>query len=215
MATNVFISFRFTDGNDYKERLDTVLEGSGNVRNFSENKDRSNMSDDTIKKYLYDKLRETSVTIVILTPQAVQYKTKQIWSDGQFRTVPDDWLYDELRYSLEDREDNRTNGVIAIYTPEARDLIMSSSTHSCYKCNYQPTNITTIHDFNNLVRKNMFNIKDEYKNHQCSDVYDHLNDHYISLISFEEFIEKYKHYIDNAVSKRERLDRFKDIVKRI
>lgn len=215
MATNIFISFRFKDGNDYKEHLDKVFEGSDYVRNFSENQDRSGMSDDAIKKYLYDKLRETSVTIVILTPQAIQYETKQIWSGGQLRTVPDDWLYDELRYSLEDREGNRTNGVVAIYTPEAKDLIMSSSTHSCHNCNYQTTSITTIRDFNNLVRRNMFNIKDGHKHHQCSNVYHHLNDHYISLISFEDFVKNYKDYIDNAVDKRGRLEQFEDIVKRV
>jgi hypothetical protein len=215
MATNVFISFRFSDGYDYKEHLDKVFEGTDYVRNFSENEDRSHMSEDTIKKYLYGKLRETSVTIAILTPQAVEYKTKQEWNGSQFETKPDDWLFDELKYSLEDRENNRTNGVVAIYTPEARDLIMTSSTHSCHKCNYQQTGTTTIHDFNNLIRKNMFNIKDEHKHHQCSNVYHHLNDHYISLVSFEDFTKKYKDYIDNAIEKRERLEEFEDLVKRM
>lgn len=215
MASNIFVSFRFNDGHGYKKELEKVFENSGRVVDFSEDTDRSNMSEETIKKYLYAKLRETSVTIVILTPQAIQYKTKQEWNGWQYETKIDDWLYDELRYSLEDREDNRTNGVVAIYTPEARDLIMSHSTHSCDKCNYQATNITTIHDFNNLVRKNMFNIKDSYKHHQCNDVYHHLNDHYISLISFEDFKGRHEDYIDNAVGKRERLGQFKDIVKRI
>ena len=60
------------------------------------------MSEDTIQEYLYDKLKDTSVTIVILTPDAVSYRKNWL---GNY----DDWLYDELRYSLEDRNNNRTN----------------------------------------------------------------------------------------------------------
>lgn len=36
----------------------------------------------------------------------------------------DDWMYDEIRYSLEDRENNRTNGLIAVYTPEVADMLV-------------------------------------------------------------------------------------------
>lgn len=70
------------------------------------------MMDDTIKKYLYKKLKQTSVTIVLLTPNAINYK-KDFW--GNY----DDWLYNELRYSLEDRSENTTNGVVAVYTNES------------------------------------------------------------------------------------------------
>ncbi len=37
----------------------------------------------------------------------------------------DDWMYDEIRYSLESREGNRTNGLVAVYTPEVADLLIN------------------------------------------------------------------------------------------
>lgn len=94
MATKVFISFRFDDGEDIKDELVDLFDASTEVINRSEDMDRSQMSEDTIQDYLYEKLKDTSVTIVLLTPKAVSYQKD--WF-GNY----DDWLYDELRYSLE------------------------------------------------------------------------------------------------------------------
>lgn len=100
MARRVFISFRFSDGEKYKTKLCELFDGETKVINCSENEDRSGMSEETIQKYLYSKLKTTSVTIIIITPQAINHK-KDMW--GRY----DDWMYDEIRYSLEDRENNR------------------------------------------------------------------------------------------------------------
>ena len=55
-------------------------------------------------------------------------------------------MYDEIRYSLEDRENNRTNGLIAVYTPEAKAYLIEESKES-----------TIVNDVDNLFRKNMMN----------------------------------------------------------
>ena len=88
MAKNVFISFRFSDGNEYKEELSKIFEDEEYVVDYSEDEDRSEMCEETIKKYLYSKLKEISVIIVILTPEA---KKKKKDCDGNY----DDWLYDD------------------------------------------------------------------------------------------------------------------------
>ena len=128
MTTKVFISFRFSDGKEIKDDLVDLFDGSTEVINMSEDIDRSEMSEETIKNYLYDKLKDTSVTIVLITSNAVTYNKD--WF-GNY----DDWLYDELRYSLEDRNNNSTNGVVAIYTEDAESKILENSTHSCLHCN--------------------------------------------------------------------------------
>jgi len=197
MANKVFISFRFSDGNDYKQKLEQKFEELDYVINKSENEDRSDMSEATIQKYLYEKLRDTSITIVILTPDAIDYKK-------DFLGYIDDWLYDELRYSLENRVGNLTNGVITLYVPESKSTVIYNETEK----------VTTIADFDNLVRKNMFNIKDEYKHCQTPTYYDSLKDNYISLIDFDKFYENPNIYIDSAIEKRNRLEEF-EIVKRM
>ncbi|WP_430615833.1 hypothetical protein IGI71_002819 [Enterococcus sp. DIV1279b] len=206
MATNVFISFRFSDGKELKEELTELFDSSTEVYNRSEDKDRSEMSEETIQKYLYEKLKKTSVTIVLLTAEAVNYR-KNIF--GTY----DDWLYDELRYSLEDRADNRTNGVVAVYTDESKDLIRKSSTHKCDVCGKEKS-CTTILDFDNLVRKNMLNIKEGYKSNLCEGLYDSSDDSYISLVHIDDFKNDYTSYIENAKNKRDRKEEF-DLIKRM
>ena len=92
MARKVFISFRYKDGNIYKEYLSKLFSNSDDVINCSESEDRSGMSEDTIKKYLYSKLKNTSVTIVLLTPEAINHK--KIFNGYNY--VYDDWNYDEI-----------------------------------------------------------------------------------------------------------------------
>lgn len=206
MARNVFISFRFSDGADYKEELSDCFDKNKDIINYSEDEDRSNMSEETIKNYLYKKLKETSVTIIILTPEAVNYK-KDVWRKY------DDWLYDELRYSLEDREDNRTNAVVAVYTKDAAQHLYTETTHKCSVCN-KDSRVKSMKEFDNLVRKNMMNIKISKKKNQCDGIYDSLEDSYCSLIEFDEFKNNIDTYIDNAIDKRNRKEDF-DIVKRM
>ena len=206
MATKVFISFRFSDGKKIKDELVDLFDESTEIINRSEDTDRSQMSEETIQDYLYEKLKDTSVTIVLLTPKAVDY-SKNLW--GEY----DDWLYDELRYSLEDRMNNRTNGVVAIYTNDAKDKLISESTHSCSHCQ-ETKSCRTLKSFDNLARKNMLNIKQSYKKNPCNDLYDDSHDSYISLVSLEEFKQDYTKYIDNAKDKRDRLHEF-NIYKRM
>ena len=197
MATNVFISFRYEDGIRYKEYLSNLFDKNGDTIDYSEDVDRSQMSDDTIRRYLYGKLRRSSVTIVILTPKAMNHKKN--WR-GEY----DDWMYDEIRYSLENREGNRTNGLIAVYTPEAAEMIVKK----------QPSGTTTVFNVDNLFRKNMMNIKSQYKRNSTEGVFDRDYDSYCSLIPWNDFINNKGKYVDLAVQKRNCIDRY-DIVKRL
>ncbi len=200
MARRIFISFRYKDGYKYKDYLSKLFSNSETVINCSENEDRSMMSEDTIKGYLYDKLRYTSVTIVLLTPEAINHKK----SYNGFSYVYDDWMYDEIKYSLDDRENNRCNGLIAVYTPEAKPIVIDTFSNS---------SSVTVKDFDNLVRKNMFNIKKIYKHNPQNGVYDRNQDHYCSLISWDEFINNFNDYIEMAVNKREKKEQY-NIIKR-
>lgn len=200
MARKVFISFRFDDGSFYKDKLSEIFDDSTDIINRSEDEDRSQMSEDTIQKYLYEKLSDTSVTIVLLTPMALNHR-KDFW--GRY----DDWMYDEIRYSLEDRDNNRTNGLIAIYTPEAESSLISSTTHSCSICN-TTKKVTVVSNIDNLARKNMMNIKSNYKTNPCSNIFDSTWDSYCQFVSWDDFKSDYKKYIENACEKRDMLYKY-------
>lgn len=206
MARRVFISFRYSDGANYKKELSQLFDDETEIINCSENEDRSNMSEETIKKYLYSKLKRTSVTIIIITPEAISHK-KDCW--GRY----DDWMYDEIRYSLEDREDNRCNGIVAVYVPEAKAMLIQENIHKCQTCNTEKT-INTILNVDNLFRKNMMNVKKSHKTNPCDGVYDSVKDSYCSLVSWDDFKTNYIKYIENAEDKRDHTDKY-NLVKRM
>ena len=193
MANNVFISFRYSDGIKYKEELSRKFENSNDTLDFSEDEDRSKYTEETIRDFLYGKLRRSSVTIVLLTPNAINHEKNFL---GQY----DDWMYDEIRYSLEDRENNRTNGLVAVYTPEAKSYLMYDSLHRCQNCG-KTSVVKTIRSVDNLFRKNMMNIKESFKNNKCIGVYNGDLDSYCSLISYEDFIDNFDKYIRIAEEK--------------
>ncbi len=196
MAKNVFISFRYSDGIDYKNKLMKLFDLNLDTVDFSEDQDRSRMSEDTIQRYLYSKLRRSSVTIVLLTPLAVNHNHNWL---GDY----DDWIYDEIRYSLEDRERNRTNGLVAVYTPEAEKKLISSTSGSIM-----------VNDVDNLFRKNMMNVKDAYKKNPNPGIFDRDYDSYCSLLSWSEFTSNVGRYVDIAAQKRDETYKF-GIVKRL
>jgi len=198
-SRNVFISFRFEDGNDYKDKLSKLFDANVDTIDYSEDVNRTKMSEPVIKEHLYKKLKRSSVTIISLTPKAVSYK---IDIHGNI----DDWIYDEVRYSLEDRENNRTNGLIAVYVPEAKDLLLRANQHKCDKCTgYQ---ITTIFEQENLFRKNMMNVKEKFKKNMCANIYNSDFDSYCSLISLDQFEKNISRYIDIAIQKRENIEQY-------
>ena len=197
MAKNIFISFRFSDGNIYKEYLSDLFDKYSDTIDYSEDVDRSRMSDVTIKQYLYGKLRRSSVTIVLLTPLAVNHRKNRM---GDY----DDWMYDEIRYSLESREGNRTNGLVAVYTPEAADLLV----------NIQSSGTISVYTVDNLFRKNMMNVKPQYKKNPNPNMFDRDYDSYCSLIEWDEFIKNIGKYIKIASQKRDAIYKY-DITKRL
>ncbi len=143
------------------------------------------MSEDTIRNYLYKKLRRSSVTIVLLTPLAVNHKKN--WQNHY-----DDWIYDEIRYSLENRENNLTSGLVAVYTPEAESLLIEKGDN----------NITTVLNVDNLFRRNMMNIKPEYKRNPKPGVFDSNYDSYCSLVAYSAFVNNVEKYIEIAKEKK-------------
>jgi hypothetical protein len=206
MKRKAFVSFRFADGVDLKDEIIDLLKGKDLIIDKSESVDRSQMSEESIQEYLYEKLRDTSLTIVIITPMAINYKKD--WM-GTY----DDWMYDELRYSLYERKGNTINAAVAIYTEDAKGSLMYSSTKMCSDCKKEHTS-STINVFDNLVRKNMMNVKSTYKKNPCKDYYDSDYDSYISLIPLNDFKSNPQHYIDIALEKRDNCNNY-NIVKRM
>lgn len=184
MAYNVFISFRYSDGHMYKEDLSARFNRNYDTVDFSEDVNRSSLTDATIQGYLYRKLKRSSVTIVLLTPMALNHQKDYY---GRYS----DWMYDEIRYSLENREGNKTNGIIAVYTKDVERYLIKHVYGGIQ-----------INPFDNLCYHNINNVKMGYKMNRLTDKYDPLEDSYCSLIPYEQFVLDIPRYINNAVNKK-------------
>ena len=96
MARNVFISFRYSDGHELKDELSSLFGGSEDTVDFSEDEDRSHMNEGAIRQFLYGKLKKSSVTIILLTPNAIDYNVRKRSNTlgNNIEEYYDDWIYD-------------------------------------------------------------------------------------------------------------------------
>ena len=91
--------------------------------------------------------------------------------------------------------------------PEAKKYLIKESTHTCDVCKKQKSTLCIL-EVDNLFRKNMMNIKEEYKLNLCNGLYDSNWDSYCSLVAWDDFLENYQMYIDIAEQKREELYKY-------
>ncbi len=123
MATTCFISFSHDRVNEQKvNRLNNIVNGSSSLINFSERKDKSMYSDETIWKYLHDRIAGSSCTILFLSKDLLTYNSKKLdYVKGDF--INSGWIYNEISASLRDWKDNRINALVCVVDDEITDLI--------------------------------------------------------------------------------------------
>ncbi len=86
-------------------------------------------------------------------------------------------------------------------------MLITRTTHRCEVCN-KDTELHALKEYLNLARKNMLNVKRNYKKNPCVGVFNILDDSYVSLVKYEDFVSEIDKYIENATSKRERYEEF-------
>lgn len=102
----VFVSYKFSDGVDTRIKIMNKLGDKGHIYKGEKGFERLELADNTIKEYLKDMIFDSSVTVVIISPQV----TQSAWVD---------W---EIRYSLTSTTRNgrtsKRNGVICVIQNE-------------------------------------------------------------------------------------------------
>ena len=217
MGRKIFVSYKYADSNVRQfTNLNSLYRQADTARSYvdlledyfkrnsdhiykgeSDGEDLSQLSDSTIRDKLYDRIYDSTVTIVMLSPNM-----KESYQQQKYQ-----WIPQEISYSL--REQSRTNSkgqsitsstnaMLAVVLPD-RSGSYSYFWSKCNLCNSNCTMYNTSWLFE-ILRKNTFNIK-KPDSEQCdskgSTIY-HGDSSYITYVTWDDFAEDPQKYIDKA-----------------
>lgn len=196
MARKTFVSYKYSEAQDIR---DDILEALGEDATYyqgetSDSPDLTDTTTESIKKNLADMIYDTSVTIVVISPNLKQ----------------SNWIDWEIEYSLKEitRADrtSSTNGIVGVimkYNGGYSWIVgYSSYTDGCKPRTIENSKLYRI------ISDNRFNLKKpKYACERCETV-DMLNGSYISLIEEADFLKDPSKYIENAYEKSEEIDTF-------
>lgn len=208
MGKKIFVSYKYADAGvhhldtmpwyeittarHYVDLLQSKLDAEDHInKGENDGEDLSNFADETIWSKLRNKIYDSSVTIVLISPNM-----KEIW-----KSEKDQWIPWEISYSLREvpRNDrtSRRNGMLAVVLPDTNNSY-SYAIENKTCCN---TGCTLWHTDSLfwILRKNMFN-KYEKTNGECNlseSVYLGWPS-YIHMLRWSEFISDVNFWIGQA-----------------
>ena len=194
MAHKTFISYKYSDAKGLRDR---IIESLGSDATYYRGEDGysddlSSLKAETIKGRLKDMLFDTTVTIVIVSPEMLQ----------------SNWIDWEIEYSLREYERNgttsHTNGVVGVVMNDwtgGTGWIKTNHNNAdgCSSVSYNESKLF------NIINKNRFNqVPKKYACESCRTV-NSLNGSYIALVGQDDFLADPTRYIENAYDKSQKL----------
>lgn len=215
MGHKVFVSYKYKDSDvaslvgyykgTVRDYVDFLQEHkfSGDDLNKAENDDEdlSRFKDETIRTKLKDKIWDSSVTLVLISPNMVE----------KFKPEKDQWIPWEISYSLrtQTKANSRSlpNAIIAVVLPDRTDSYEYFISHWTYTDNGKKRIVTTIHTDQTfqIIRKNMFNQKDpDTKEINGRTVY-FGECSYAITVEWEDFVSNVDKYLERSISLRDKI----------
>ena len=212
MARKIFVSYKHDDDSvqpingeitarAYVDELielfehDEIYKGEGD-------EDLSEFKDETIESHLKDKIYDSSLTLVLISPQMKDRKQQE----------SDQWIPWEVSYSLKEITRNgrtsRTNAMLAVVLPNqysSYSYFLEDDT--CIICHCRSLYIDELFQ---ILRDNMFNIKEptfyNCQNHPISNPAYTGKSSYIDSVKWCDFIENKEKHLEIAEDIREKID---------
>jgi len=220
MGKKVFISYKHSDnnveslsgyGNTARAYVDYLIDHRLNdeIYKGEGNEDLSQFKDETIRTHLKNKLHDSSITLVLISPGMKE--SNQMESDQ--------WIPWEISYSLKEitRSDklSHTNGLLAVVLPDSSGSYEHYITQPCSVC--KSRRLSTYKLFQ-VLQDNMFNSKnkDQTKEYcpSCDSTFYRGSTSYIESVKWKDFLSNKDSYLDKAASIRDDRKSF-NIVKEV
>ena len=220
MGKKIFVSYKYADDQvenlsiyenstvrDYVTKFEEVLDSSDNIyKGESDGEDLSVLSEETIWKKLKDRIYDSSVTVIFISPGM-----REVWKADKEQWIP--W---EISYSLKevvrknkngDAVTSRSNAMIAVVLPDEKGSY-SYYMESKKCCGSGCTTHHTTQLFA-IIRKNKFNLK--AANKKICDTgstiwYGEFS--YIKAVKWNDFITNYNTYIESACDRQDSIDKY-------
>lgn len=201
MAHKTFISYKYSEAQQLR---DDIIEALGDDATYykgerSDSPDLTDTSTENIKKNLKDMMYDTSVTIVIISPNMKESK----------------WIDWEIEYCLKNitRKDrtSHTNGVVGVIMKHNGGYDWFKTTtkkdDGCTSSSYKEE---LVYD---IINNNRFNQNPKRYSCDICKTVDALTGSYIAYVEEETFLSNPTKYINNAYDKSENDASGYDIVK--
>ncbi len=191
MARKTFISYKYSEARDLRDRIIAAL---GDDATFyrgetSDSPDLTDTSTENIKRNLRNMMYDTSVTIVILSPNIKQSK----------------WIDWEIEYCLKSitRKDrtSHTNGVVGV-------IMKVNGSYDWLKYSVKEDDGCTVSYYHSeklydIINKNRFNQNPPVYSCPTCKCINRLKGSYIAIVEEDEFLANPNYYIENAYQKSE------------
>lgn len=200
---------RFTTVRDYVDQIEHYLDGTDDIyKGESDDEDLSYLSEDEIWESLKDRIYDSTVTIVLISPNMKESR----------RRDSSQWIPLEISYSLKEisrgGRTSSSNAVFAIVLPDRNNSYgyfikdYSCCSVGCASCN---TNMLF-----NILKNNIFNQKRKQIAQACyngAKIY--LGDpSYIQIVKWIDFTNNAQSVINKAIEIKNKIDEY-DICKEV
>jgi hypothetical protein len=232
MGKKIFVSYKYSDSNvyplarvkpfvfsgmtipmettvrHYVDELQDLLEADDHInKGENDNESLAGFKDSTIESKLRAKIHDSSITIVLISPNM----------KASFTPESDQWIPWEIAYSLReysrDGRTSRSNAVLAVVLPDR------NSSYSYYledkTCCLSGCRLNQTQTLFQILRENMFNVKNpsHMPCNQGSKVFTGESS-YIPTVKWSEFTSNMSGCLDRVVRINENIEAY-EIVKTV
>jgi len=202
MGKKIFISYKYADNNvypisnefettvrTYVDNLEEYFDESDNIyKGESDNEDLSDLSEETIWNKLKDRIFDSTITIVMISPNMKE----------EHRKDKSQWIPWEISFSLKETTRNdrtsHSNAILAIALPD-KDNSYKYIIEENEVCNSYEIKTNVLF---NILKNNIFNKKNPVTEDCNGNKIYSVLDSYIQIVKWSEFISITDMYLDIA-----------------